>query len=108
MVNTIVLLSTAFDEFMKQPFPRGSENRELYELYPEFVEYDGFIAGLISTLLSGGKIDRDRLYFDVKLKGRLERIIANGDPSQVDKAREYLDYLMSLKKLIDLAEHLVK
>ena len=41
-------LKSMFKEFQRTPFPKGSSYKDLSLIHAELVEYDGYVAGLIS------------------------------------------------------------
>lgn len=100
-------LRRAFLDLMELPFPPGSRDRELSELHAELVDYDGFVAGSIWTLLDGGHPSPKNLRHDEDMEKRLARIIASGDEKRAKQAKVYADYLQALHHLLDLARELV-
>jgi hypothetical protein len=95
-------LKRAFDKFRSLPFPEDSENDEVSQLHAELAEYDGFVAGLVATLLQGDDMS-PHLRFDNELEDRLARIARWGGPTARADARKHLEYLGALKNLIDTA-----
>jgi hypothetical protein len=98
----------AYDEWGSVPFPLApdADDGALSNAFFELVDYDGFIAGLVSRLASGSRVPakwRDGLRFDDGLKERLEELAARPDPAEAQLARTYLDYLARLGGLIDVA-----
>src|SRR5574341_1719601 len=108
MSNSLTRLRKLFEEFKRIPFPRGAVTDELNEIHGEVAEYDGYIAGLITTLLSRQSIPSGSLFFDAKIQGRLNAIVEQGDLQASEAAKIYLDYLGKLKELIDLGNEIVE
>lgn len=55
-------LAIAFQEFIKIDFPVPSENDELNDIYFELLEYDGHVAGLVSSYLKGSPINKEFIF----------------------------------------------
>lgn len=70
-------LKQEFYEFKSLPFPEPPDDDSLYDLYSELVELDAYVAGIISSFISGQKIDRKLIYlgkeFDNKLASFIEK-----------------------------------
>jgi hypothetical protein len=99
-------LRRAFDGFKNIPFPTGStgESDELGELHAELVQYDGHIAGLVTTLIGYARPSHP-ITFDEDLKARLHAAAQRGGQDAAD-ARRYLDYLEHIRHLVELARPL--
>jgi hypothetical protein len=97
-------LARAFKIFESIPFPEDSDDDEFSQLHAELVEYDGYIAGLISTLLEGGYVSPNLLRFDYDLQARLQKIVIEGTPESSLYAKKYLNYLDALKQLLELVK----
>ena len=102
--KTIESLRRAYQTFKRAPFPQSDKNDELADLHADLVEYDAWVAGSISNLLSGYEIPSDHLEFDARLRSRAQALIANDNSSIVKLGQVYLDYLIRLQKLLDLAK----
>jgi len=50
-------LANAFDRLRKMPFPKFAENDELSDWQTYLIELDGYVAGIATTVLSGGTSD---------------------------------------------------
>lgn len=96
-------LVQAFEDFKRMPFPEDSDDDEASQLHAELAEYDSFIAGIVSTLLEGGRVSPHLLKFDDDLKTRLEKVARESRQPAASSAEEYLRYLDALRRLIDLA-----
>jgi hypothetical protein len=90
-------LEDALSAFRDVPFPRGSADEELSDAHAELAEYDGYVAGLVTTLLEGGDVSPAQLAFDDDLRQRFERA-----PAQ-EEARRYVEYMDELRRLLDAA-----
>lgn len=96
-------LRCAFEGFKRLPFPVDSDDDAVSQLHAELIEYNGFVAGLVVTLLEGGDVPPHLLTFDYQLKACLKKIIKEAPPSAVADAEKYLQYLDALGGLIDIA-----
>jgi hypothetical protein len=97
-------LREAFASHRALPFPPDSETSdELSNLHAELVDYDGFVAGLVSSLLGGVAVDESRLKHDRALRVALERTAETPSEPERSEARAYLAYYRSLERLLDLA-----
>jgi hypothetical protein len=87
-------LRAALARHRTSPFPSDSTTSdELSDLHAELVEYDGFVAGLASSLLGGSPVDRAHLKHDHALGAALKRLVeAEMEPVR-SEARAYLDLL---------------
>lgn len=103
MRRDLEALKRTFEGFKRLPFPVDSNDDEVSQLHTELIEYDGFVAGLVVTLLEGGYVPPHLLTFDHQLKARLEKIIKGSHSSAVADAEKYLQYLDALGRLIDIA-----
>ena len=90
-------LEEAFAAFRDVPFPRGSADEELSDAHAELAEYDGHVAGVVTTLLAGGDVSPEQLAFDDDLRARFERAPAR------EEARRYVEYMDELRRLLDAA-----
>ena len=101
-------LIQAFQQFKRLPFPSSASNDELNLIHAELAEYDGFIAGTISSLLSGSKFSRGNLKFEQSLADRLENILSTSKDTKVlEQARKYLSYLEAIKNILEEAWRLI-
>jgi hypothetical protein len=105
--NKMEELNEEFDHFRDLPFPCGSTDDDLDALHAELTEYDGFIAGLIMTLLACGRVSTELLTFDHELKSRIEHV-SDERPKLADLANEYLDYLEAINRLIAVGKACVE
>jgi hypothetical protein len=95
-------LREAFASHRALPFPPDSTtSEELSDLHAELIEYDGFVAGLVSSLLGGAPVDATKLKHDRALGTALE-CSAETAPER-SEAQAYLAYYRSLERLLDLA-----
>ena len=102
---TDALLKTEFEKFKSIPFPKDSSDNEiLSEIFFDLVQYDSYIAGTIDKLLSGQIVDNKELIYEVQFETRLAEFIDKTENSN-DKvlAKEYLEYLSSIKSLLEIS-----
>ncbi len=106
-------LELQWRQFYALPFPERErweqyatrqELDELDDLHGSLAEYDGFIAGLISQAVSGATRLSHPLERDPDLRRRFERLVVEGSPAVAADARNYLEYLNQIDKLIDLTK----
>ncbi len=108
MSISLTALQELFDRFRQFPFPRGTVNGELYEIHGKLAEYDGYIAGLISSLLKNRSIPAGSLYFDTDLETKLTVIAHHGGSPAREAAKTYFNYLSKLKELINLGLEIIE
>jgi hypothetical protein len=97
-------LRAAFDRHRTSPFPPDSlTSDELSDLHAELVEYDGYVAGLISSVLGGSSADQAQLRHDRALGAALKRLAEGGTEPVRSEAQAHLDYYRRLEHLLDLA-----
>jgi predicted house-cleaning noncanonical NTP pyrophosphatase (MazG superfamily) len=102
--DRLLALQRAFTIHRERPFPKSSDDDEASELHDELAEYDTFIAGLVSTILNNGDISAYHLEVDADLKARIEKVIEEGRAEAAGDAKQYLEYLAQLEKLVELAK----
>lgn len=102
-VGKVASLSDALHKFEEIPFPPDSNDDRLSELHARLAEYDGYVAGLIETILRGGGLPSNVAEFDENLRSRLEQIAAHGSDSSAGEAQTYLAYLQGLFDLLEMA-----
>lgn len=86
------------------PFPRNSSDPRVWDLFPEVVEYDGYIAGIVGRILNGeSRANLHPLKKADNLLDRLERILR--DPNTVDRDRisALVEYVRMIHQLVDTA-----
>jgi hypothetical protein len=105
--ETIERLRAAFEMLGERPFPDDSENDQASQLHAELAEFDGYVAGRITTLVNGGRLSSHDLESDRDLKHRLETLAASDSPGATD-ARRYLDYFIELDALLVLGRSLAR
>ena len=96
MTNSRLLLEQKWGEFRKIPFPP-----QLGELKSELVLLDSHVAGLVSTYLSGGKVNPSLVAFDQELDGLLESFRPRDERENAIR-EEYKRYKAALDELIEL------
>ena len=95
-------LKGQFEIFKSIPFPLDSSDDELSEIHAELADFDGYITGLVDTLLayrSAIAIQYDQA-LEERIRSALQRK-EGGDFFQVD---QYLKYILVIKKLANLAQ----
>lgn len=65
--EAIEQLRTAFDRLRVRPFPDDCDNDDASPLRAELVEFDGYVAGRITTLINGGRLSSHELESDSDL-----------------------------------------
>ena len=102
-MNSYNELERVFRKFEDIKFPEGSENEILDNIHDDIAEYDGYVAGIITSILDGHNVDKSKLYFDNNLNDRLLEVINDSDTESAQKAIEYMKYMQELKALIEMA-----
>lgn len=97
------LLDTLFVNHRQLMVPPDATGEPLSRLHADLVEYDGFVAGIVETILQGRPRAASNLYYDEELQCRLEAVLAD-DGDQALLAGSYRNYLLSIKNLVDAAE----
>jgi hypothetical protein len=96
-------LKISFEEFKALPFPDDSDDPNLSEIHAELAEYDGFVAGLIDSILAGAKVLPNELQIDKKLRSRLTELLNSSNTEVKNEAESYLEYLNKLEQLVQSA-----
>lgn len=99
-------LKIAYDHFRKIPFPEPPIDDELYGIYSELVEFDAYIAGLISSFLKGKKISKSDLHMDENIKKNLINFKTTNKQTK-DELSVYINYLNKLDELIKMVLNLI-
>ena len=103
-MEDVALLNTLFANHRKLTVPPDG-GEPLSKLHADLVEYDGFVAGIVETILRGRQRAALDLYYDRDLQRRLEAVLAEREnQNQVLLAERYRNYLLSIKSLVDAAE----
>jgi hypothetical protein len=95
-------LRQAFERLKERSFPNDSDDEQSSELHADLVEYDGYIAGRITTLLGGGQLHGSDLKSDDSLRQRLEALSESSSQGAA-AATKYLSYLDELDSLLFMA-----
>jgi hypothetical protein len=83
-------LASAFEQFKRIPFPSPARDDELYEIYCDLADHDGWVAGIVDTFIDKRRVQHDPM--DRKrLRERLERLVRSGDATRSKEASEYID-----------------
>jgi hypothetical protein len=102
MKKNLEELKSCFERFKKISFPEDSDDSQSSQLHAELIEYDGFIAGLISRVIDGEMISIKDFESGYELKSRLEKIANDKNAPGAKDAKIYLNYLEEIIKLIDI------
>ena len=108
MKHELEQLRVSFDEFLNIPFPGDSEHETLSDIHAGLAEYDGYIAGHISSIIAGAKVLPRELQIDNRLRERLYELAALEKGEVKLNAKTYLEYLDKLEELVGLARKVVK
>jgi hypothetical protein len=100
-------LKIAFDDFRKISFPEPPIADELYDIYSEIVEFDAYIAGLISSLINNRKINKCDLHMDENIKQNLINFKTT-DKQTKKELSIYINYLNKLEELINMTLNLMQ
>jgi hypothetical protein len=95
-------LQEKWNELIKMPFPRSPKNEQIRKIFADFVEWDGHVAGIVSSFLQGEKVDKKLIYIDENINNILDSI----KPLDSDEEKEISIYL-EYKKKLDLLIRLV-
>ncbi len=97
-------LRKAFTCHEALPFPHHSGiSQELSDLHAELVEYDGFVAGLVSSLLGGVPVDAAEFRHDTSIGAALKDLAAReGEPVR-SEAKAHLAYYHAVDHLLQIA-----
>ena len=97
-------LKIAYENFLEITFPEAPENDTLYDLYAEFVELDGYIAGIISSFINGKQIDISNLNTG-DIRDKLINFTIT-DKQTENAVLQYINYLDRLDDLISMIKRL--
>jgi hypothetical protein len=98
-------LRQAFERLRARDFPNDSGDEQSSELHAELAEYDGYIAGQITTLLGSGRLRNSDLKPDDDLRRRLVLLAKSSSPGAAT-ATKYLVYLDEIDSLLIMARSL--
>jgi len=98
-------LRAAFERLAQRPFPDDSDYDDASQLHAELAEFDGYVAGRITTLLNGGRLSVREVESDLDLKERLEKLAASDSPGATD-AQKYLAYFAEIDSLLAVGRSL--
>jgi hypothetical protein len=100
-------LRAAFEKLRDRPFPDDSDSEDASQLHAELAEFDGYVAGRITTLLSGARLSSHELESDKGLRQRLEALAVSDSPGAAD-AHRYLEYFAELDRLLAIGRRLAR
>lgn len=92
-------LARKFEEFKQLSCPEPPEDDNLYDFYSELMEYDGHIAGLISSFLDGKQIKAKHVFRNEKLVQTANRL-KDTDTDDIQSLRTYFHRLDELVQII--------
>ncbi len=101
-------LRGAFARLGDRPFPEDSSDDDASQLHAELADFDGYVAGRITTLINGGLLGRKDLASDATLKRRLEALANNSESAGSGDAKRYLEYFRQLEGLLELGRDLAR
>ncbi len=86
-----------YNRVLAYKFPDSPEDDNLYDLFSELVEIDGYIMGMVSKYLKNGEIDLEKLKCDDEFM-RIYAQIGNisEEMYEIIKYKEELDKLIGL------------
>ena len=99
-------LKDEFELFKSMPFPEKPDDDELYDIFSELVELDGHIAGLVSSMLKGKKVNRELLYVDQTFNKLVDDYHPKSKEFQAEM-QAYKDYKKKLDRLLESMATLV-
>lgn len=100
MTRILADLREQFARFVLVPFPDDSENEGLSDLHAGIVEYDGYVAGLVSSVAGGVRVPLESLHPDHGLRRRAEGFSDDESLAVRATAGEYLAYLSRIDGLL--------
>jgi hypothetical protein len=78
-------LKKEWEYFLEFPFPKFPNEEKYGDLFAELVEIDGFIAGIIQSLLKGKNTDRKLVQVNDEFNTRLDTLKpSDSDPGFAD------------------------
>ena len=102
-------LRIAWERMRATPFPLDSAvSDELSDLRADLALYDGHVAGIATSALDWGTVDRKTLQLDAALRKRLEALRQEDNEVLQSEVRIYLEYLTLLDSVLLLAGRLVQ
>lgn len=93
-------LAIAFEDLRNTRFPGGSELDRVSDLHARLAEYDGYVAGVASSILKGKRRDAPR--FDEEFLTEMEQALRQ-NPEGSDELVQYIKYLRKLKEILRVA-----
>lgn len=104
MKSKISKLRAEFKTFQKIPFPFSGLDEDAGCFHAHLVEYDGYIAGYVMTLLLKPKIRPKKVQPDQNIRKRLHYLIKKH--GERDDLIEFQKYLDRLEKLLYIANQI--
>lgn len=94
-------LKQKFAAFKELPFPQNSINDELSDIFAELIQYDGHVAGLVTTFLAGKPIRRELVWVDRVIDQQLKDVHPK-DGRDYETISQYQLYKSRLDELVEL------
>src|SRR3990167_8857541 len=99
MKSNISTLNEAYNAFCKIPFPMVKYDQEIGHFHGPLVEYDGYIAGRVQSMIANQKIEP--LEFDSSIEEQLNEL-SEKRPDLDQEVKKYREYINEIKKMISL------
>ena len=104
-----------YDRFRVSRFPAPprpddehaeSDESVLASVFPELLEYDGAVAGVVERVVHGRRVPDQLahlLTYDSSLECRLEPVASSASPSFAATAKTYLSHLAAIREMLQVA-----
>jgi hypothetical protein len=96
-------INKEWEEIKEIPFPKNSKFREIEDLRIELIEYDGFLAGQIDSVLTKNSKSYEKIITNPEIENKLDELYGkykDKDPI-IANMFEYYNKYKSLIKLIN-------
>jgi len=98
MSDSFAALRALLVEMEKIPFPPSSTDQALAEIHAELAEYDGYLMGIVETVLESHKSYAQAVEGLAPLRQKLNRF-----KNKETISTQYLNYLDHLEKILTFA-----
>lgn len=95
-LSGIELVKSLYNSLLNSQFPEQPENDALYDLYADFIELDGYYAGIISSFIKGKVLEISKYRIDTVFDERLKKV-----SETIGTGRESVKPFQERKALID-------
>jgi hypothetical protein len=93
-------LKSKFEEFKIVEFPYPGLDEEAGGFHADLVEYDGHIAGYITRIINGDRINPKLIEYDEELWNKLENMIkVKGNREDLINFRNYMSKIEELRTI---------